>query len=103
MRTLLSEKDRDSECYSIYAKLMVELNSLTRDKLSAFEESMNKSYKLMSFVERDNIGKIARKVVGVDDLEKRSKDIEEIIAIASKVIRYGVNQEFKELERIEDH
>ncbi len=92
LRALLSEKERDSQCYNIYVTILSDLLDLNKDKLASFEELISKSYKVMSFVERDNISKIAHRLVDAQLLSKKAKSLQEVSIMFSKILRYGLSQ-----------
>lgn len=55
--------------------ILSDLLDLNKDKLASFEEVISKSYKVMSFVERDNISKIAHRLVDAQLLSKKAKSL----------------------------
>ena len=76
LKTLISEKDRDSECYNVYVSLIVELCDINRQKLANIEGITKKSYKMMSLYQRDNINRVAQKLVTINEMEKKVKSLE---------------------------
>jgi hypothetical protein len=92
LRGVVGDKERDSECYNIYVSLMVELCDMTKEKLSLLDSNIQKSYKVMSYHERENIRKVVLKQLAADDLEKKVKGLDDILALFTKIMRYGMGQ-----------
>lgn len=76
LRTLIFEKDKSSECYNAYVSFMVEFCDIDRQKWADLESSIHRGYKFMSFYQRDNINRVAQKLIMINDLERKVKSLD---------------------------